>query len=52
MYNAGEKDFEIKRGDRIAQMVIAKLPEVKLVEALELSESGRGTGGFGSTGKK
>ncbi|MBE6388719.1 MAG: dUTP diphosphatase [Lentisphaerae bacterium] len=52
MYNAGKQDFEIKKGDRIAQMVIAKLPEVKLVETGELSESSRGCGGFGSTGKK
>lgn len=52
MYNAGESDFEIKRGDRIAQMVIAKLPEVVLIQTDELSDSGRGAGGFGSTGKK
>ena len=52
MYNAGKENFEIKRGDRIAQMVICKLPEVKLVQSEELSDSGRGAGGFGSTGKK
>ena len=52
MYNAGEEDFAISRGDRIAQMVIAKLPEVELVTADALGESCRGEGGFGSTGKQ
>jgi dUTP pyrophosphatase len=51
MYNAGREVFQVKRGDRIAQMVICKLPEVELEAADELGESGRGTGGFGSTGK-
>lgn len=41
----------IKDGDRIAQMIIVKDPEVELVEAKELSETERGTGGFGSTGR-
>ena len=52
MFNAGKEPFQVKRGDRIAQMVIAKLPEVEMlkVEALSLSE--RGAGGFGSTGRK
>lgn len=39
-------------GDRIAQMIIVKDPEVELVEADELSETKRGTGGFGSTGER
>ena len=51
MYNRGEVPFQIRRGDRIAQMVIAKLPEVELVEVEELEASTRGAGGFGSTGK-
>ena len=51
MYNGGTAEFEIKRGDRIAQMVIAKLPEVELVCVESLSETDRGEGGFGSTGK-
>ena len=37
-------------GDRIAQLVIQKLPEVTIVEAAELGSTNRGTGGFGSTG--
>ena len=51
MYNGGTEEFTIKRGDRIAQMVIARPPEVKLVVAESLSETDRGSGGFGSTGK-
>lgn len=51
LYNLGKEPFTIKRGDRIAQMVICKLPEIKLVEATELSETDRGSGGFGSSGK-
>lgn len=51
MYNAGKEAFHISRGDRIAQMVIAKLPEVELTAVAELGETDRGAGGFGSTGK-
>ena len=51
MFNAGDTPYEIKRGDRIAQMVIAALPDVQLCETAELGESDRGSGGFGSTGK-
>ena len=51
LYNLGKEPFTIKRGDRIAQMVICKLPEIDLVGATELSETDRGSGGFGSSGK-
>ena len=51
MYNGGTSEFPIRRGDRIAQMVINQLPQVTLVKTDTLSESGRGSGGFGSTGK-
>lgn len=50
VYNGGKASFTVRRGDRIAQMVIAKLAEVELEEAETLSETERGTGGFGSTG--
>jgi dUTP pyrophosphatase len=50
VFNAGTEPFEVARGDRIAQMVIQRLPEVELVRADELSETTRGAGGFGSTG--
>lgn len=51
MINAGSKDFVIKRGERIAQMVINKIEQIdwEIVEKLE--ESIRGEGGFGHTGK-
>ncbi len=52
MYNAGSEPFQVKRGDRIAQMVICRLPEVELSMVERLSESGRGAGGFGSTGRE
>ena len=51
MYNGGSAPYRIRRGDRIAQMVICRLPEVLLERTGELTESDRGTGGFGSTGK-
>ena len=51
LFNLGVKPFEIKAGDRIAQMIIAPVlrPEIELVT--ELNESERGTNGFGSTGR-
>ena len=51
LYNLGKEPFIIQRGDRIAQMVICKLPEIELIEATELSETDRNTNGFGSSGK-
>ncbi len=41
---------KVKDGDRIAQMLIVKDPDVELVQAEKLSETERGAGGFGSTG--
>ena len=52
LFNAGSEPFEVHRGDRISQMVIAALPRVEMVEADRLSDTDRGAGGFGSTGKK
>jgi len=43
-------DIHITRGERIAQLVIQKVPVVELVEVDELDETDRGTGGFGSSG--
>jgi dUTP pyrophosphatase len=50
LFNAGENVFPVQRGDRIAQMVIAALPDVVLTPAVELNETDRNAGGFGSTG--
>lgn len=47
----GEYSYEIKAGDRIAQLVIAPVERVRLELAEELSETSRGAGGFGSTGR-
>jgi dUTP pyrophosphatase len=43
--------FEIKHGDRIAQLVILKLADVEVIESAELSATERGAGGHGSTGR-
>ncbi len=53
MYLYGEgSSFEIKHGDRIAQLVIGKLADVSIEEADELSSTERGSGGHGSTGMR
>jgi len=51
MHNLGREAFEIHPGDRIAQMVIARYEAVEWIEGDELSESRRGEGGFGSSGR-
>jgi len=51
LINLGDEDFEIKKGDRIAQAVIAPVVQATFIEADKLSETKRGSGGFGSTGK-
>jgi len=51
LINLGEEEFIIKRGDRIAQMVISQVVRVEWEEVEELSTTSRGEGGFGSTGK-
>lgn len=50
LVNLGQADFEIKKGQKIAQLLIQKVehPEIEVVETLD--ETSRGTGGFGSTG--
>lgn len=45
-----EHPISIERGERIAQLVIQRVPTVRLVEVDELDETDRGTGGFGSSG--
>ena len=44
------ESIDIKRGDRIAQLIIQKVEQAAFVEADELPDSSRGSGGFGSTG--
>ncbi len=50
LVNHGDGPFSIRRGERIAQMVIAPVVQVELVSAAKLSATERGSGGFGSTG--
>lgn len=51
LINHGKAPFVIKRGDRIAQMIIHKVKQASFQVAETLSETARGHGGFGSTGK-
>ena len=51
LYNQSKVSVEVQKGDRIAQMIIADYYKVNYEEALELDDTARGEGGFGSTGK-
>jgi dUTP pyrophosphatase len=51
LINLGDEPFVIKRGERIAQMVIAPVTRATLTEVEVLDETARGAGGFGSTGR-
>jgi len=50
LINHGEEDVTIRRGDRIAQLVVAPVVQAQWVEVESLDETARGAGGFGSTG--
>jgi len=50
LVNLGPESFEIRRGTRIAQMIVAPILQVKIVESVSLDSTGRESGGFGSTG--
>ena len=51
LINLGNEEFEIKKGDRIAQAVVAPVIQAEFEEVDKLSDTERGKGGFGSTGK-
>ena len=51
LINHGDRPFPVRRGERIAQMVIAEVARVELVPVTSLSTTDRGSGGFGSTGR-
>jgi dUTP pyrophosphatase len=51
LINHGTRPFAITKGDRIAQMVIGRVFQAGFEEALELNQTLRGAGGFGSTGR-
>jgi len=50
LFNHSEKDFEVKQGDRVAQLIIEKIQTPDVQEVQDLEETLRGAGGFGSTG--
>lgn len=50
MINLGDEPFTIRRGDRIAQMIVAPVTRVQWIETDTLEPTARGEGGFGSTG--
>ena len=52
LINHSKDKFTVKKGERIAQMVVCPVVQVQLEEVQELSSTSRGTGGFGSTGAK
>jgi dUTP pyrophosphatase len=51
LYNSGAEPFEVRVGDRIAQLVIQKVEAASFEAASELGDTRRGAGGFGSTGR-
>tara|TARA_Y100000588_G_scaffold29723_1_gene28934 strand:+ start:377 stop:832 length:456 start_codon:yes stop_codon:yes gene_type:complete len=52
LINLGDSPFEVSRGMRIAQMIVAPVTQLVWKEQEELSKTARGTGGYGSTGAK
>jgi len=50
LVNNGGCDFQVRCGDRIAQLIIERIANLEIVEVKELDSTGRGSGGFGSTG--
>jgi dUTP pyrophosphatase len=52
LVNHGDKPFVVENGERIAQIVVAAVHQVSFVQKGKLSETDRGEGGYGSTGKK
>jgi dUTP pyrophosphatase len=51
LINLGSEPFTVTNGERIAQMVFARCERAEFLEVEELGASGRGTGGFGHTGR-
>jgi dUTP pyrophosphatase len=50
LFNFGKEPFEVKKGDRIAQLILEQISMVDAVQVEELTDTVRGAGGFGSTG--
>ncbi len=52
LVNLSDQPFVVERGERIAQLVLARHETIEWEEVADLSETGRGSGGFGSTGTR
>ena len=52
MFNLGRADYTVERGDRIAQLIIARVQQAKLIESVSLEPTERAGGGMGSTGTR
>ena len=52
LINLGRREYTIRRGDRVAQLVLAPVSRTRLVVVAQLDETARGVGGFGHTGVK
>lgn len=52
LFNHSETDFEVKKGDRIAQLILERIIHPVVIEVDTLTDTDRGAGGFGSTGTK
>ena len=50
LFNHGDEDFEVKKGDRVAQLILEQILTPEVVECDDLDDTARGAGGFGSTG--
>lgn len=50
LFNHSDSDFEVKRGDRIAQLILQRIVTPEALEVEDLDSTVRGTGGLGSTG--
>jgi dUTP pyrophosphatase len=50
LFNHSDHDFQIKPGDRIAQLLVQKVEMIEFIQVEELDETRRGNGGFGSSG--
>jgi dUTP pyrophosphatase len=50
LYNSSDVEFDVKTGDRVAQMILEKINRVSVVPTETLDSTDRGSGGFGSTG--
>ncbi len=51
LFNTSDKDYHFKAGDKVMQLVVQPVEQAEIMEVQELSETPRGSSGFGSTGK-